>query len=339
MTSRYNHPDISAYRMRFSQIATMMRLPLAESAEGLDIAFVGVPFDAGTYVRPGARLGPAQIREMSRFLRNSNPATLVQPFELCQIADLGDAPVNTMNTERTLKEIKDFFADLAKKGVVPLALGGDHTIPYLILEGMKSGGFLTKPVGLVQFDAHADVLTSDSDVFDGEEINHGTFVRLAIEKGLVDPKRSVQLGLRGGQYSPDANRFAADAGVRMIYQHAFDELGMAATIQEIRRVTGEGPVYLTIDVDGLDPSICPGTGYPEPGGFTMREMQAILRGLRGIDLIGGDVSEVSPPFDPSGMTALNAAHLLFEMLCLAAERVAVKKGRLPQPEVTQPNKR
>lgn len=327
MSSGYNRPDISAYRMRFSQIATMMRLPLAANAEGLDIAFLGVPFDAGTYVRPGARLGPAQIREMSRFLRNSNPATLVQPFELCQVADIGDAPVNTMNTEKTLAEITGFFADVARWGAVALALGGDHTIPYLALEGLKAGGRLKEPVGFVQFDAHADVLTSGSDVFDGLETNHGTFVRLAIEKGLVDPKRSIQVGLRGSQYAPDANRFAADAGVRMIYQHEFDEMGLTAAIKEIRRVTKGGPVYLTIDVDGLDPSVCPGTGYPEPGGFTMREMQAMLRSLRGMEIVGGDVSEVAPPFDSSGMTALNAAHLLFEMLCLAAESVAAKKGR------------
>jgi len=327
MSNGYNRPDISAYRMRFSQIATMMRLPLAATAEGLDIAFFGVPFDAGTYIRPGARLGPAQIREMSRFLRNSNPATLVQPFELCQVADIGDAPVNTMNTERTLQEITDFFAEVARQGALPLALGGDHTIPYLALEGLRAGGVLKQSVGFIQFDADADVLTSESDVFDGLEVNHGTFARLAIERGLVDPKRSIQLGLRGSQYSPDANRFAADAGVRMIYQHEFDEMGLAAAIKEIKRVTAGGPVYLTVDVDGLDPSICPGTGYPEPGGFTMREMQAMLRGLRGMEIIGGDVCEVAPPYDPSGLTALNAAHLLFEMLCLAAESVAARKGR------------
>jgi guanidinopropionase len=326
--SQFNQPDVSAYRMRFSQVATMMRLPLADRYDDLDIAFVGVPFDSGTYIRPGARLGPAQIREMSRFLRNAHPATGVEPFKLCQVADVGDAPVNTINVEGSLAAITDFFAELARHGVAPLALGGDHTIPLLILDGMKAGGALDGPVGFIQIDAHADVLTPDSDVFDGLEINHGTFVRLAIEKGLVDPARSVQLGLRGSQYTPNANDFAADAGVRMIYQHEFDELGVAAAVAEIRRVVGDGPVYLTIDVDGLDPSICPGTGYPEPGGLTMRETQGLLRGLRGLDLVGGDVSEVSPPFDPSGMTALTAAHLLFEMLCLVAEPVARKKGRL-----------
>jgi guanidinopropionase len=325
---RFNQPDVSTYRMRFSQIATMMRLPLVDRYDDLDVAFVGVPFDSGTFIRPGARLGPAQIREMSRFLRNSHPATQVQPFALCQVADVGDAPVNTLNVEGSLTAISGFFAKLARNGVTPLAMGGDHTIPLLILEGMRAAGVPAGPVGLIQIDAHADVLTPDHDVFDGLEVNHGTFARLAIERGLVDPARSAQLGLRGSQYAPDANRFAADAGVRMIYQHEFDDLGVAATVGEIRRVAGDGPVYLTIDVDGLDPSICPGTGYPEPGGLTMRETQGILRGLRGLDLVGGDVSEVAPPFDPSGMTALTAAHLLFEMLCLVAEPVARKKGRL-----------
>ena len=326
MPPGFNKPDVSDFRMRFSQVATMMRLPLAASPEGLDIAFVGIPFDSGTYLRPGARLGPAQIREMSRFLRNSNPATKVAPFELCQVADLGDAPVNTINVEATIEAIIAFFAGVSRQGVVPLVLGGDHTIPYLVLEGMRQGGAFDRPVALIQLDAHSDVFTAKGERFEGLEINHGTFARLCFERGLADPKRSVQLGLRGSEYSPDTNRFAVDAGVRLIYQHEFDEMGLKSAIAEIRRVVGAGSAYLTVDIDALDPAFCPGTGVPEPGGFTMREVQAMLRGMRGLDLIGGDVSEVAPPYDPAGTTALNAAHILFEMLCLIAERVAARRA-------------
>jgi guanidinopropionase len=198
----------------------------------------------------------------------------------------------------------------------------------MVVRGLRDAGVLTQPIGLIQFDAHADVLMTDGGVFEGEETNHATFARLAIEEGVVDPKRSFQIGLRGSQYSLDANRFAADAGVRMIYQHEFDEIGPKQVIREIREAAAKGPMYLSIDVDGLDPSICPGTGYCEPGGLTMREMQMMLRGMQGIDLIGADVCEVSPMLDPSGNTALVAAHLLFEQLCILSEAVARRKGRL-----------
>jgi guanidinopropionase len=324
----FNQPDIGTYTPRFSQIGTMMRLPHATEFEGLDIAFVGVPFDMGTFVRPGARSGPAQIRDMSRLLRKVHPATLVAPFDLCQVADVGDAPVNPMNIEGSIERITGFFRDLAAKGVAPLSMGGDHTIPVPILRGLKAGGALGEPVGVIHVDAHADVLATDSDAFDGIEVNHGTFMRLAVEEGLVDPRRTVQIGLRGTQWSADANKFAEDAGIRMIYQHELDAIGLDAVIAEILRVIGEGPVYFTIDVDGLDPTCCPGTGYPEPGGLSMREMQAITRSCRGLDFIGGDVSEVSPAYDPAGMTALCAAHLLFEILCLTAEARARRKGRI-----------
>jgi guanidinopropionase len=320
-----NQPDVGPYRQRFSQIATMMRLPHVEDAAGLDIAFAGVPFDMGVFFRPGARLGPSQIREMSRMLRAVHTASHVAPFDLCQVADVGDAPVNPMNVEGSIDRITDFFADPAAKGVTPLAMGGCHTIPVPILRDMKAGGAIAEPVAMIHFDAHADVLQTGP-AFDGYEVNHGTFVRLAIEEGLVDPARTVQVGLRGTQYTSDANDFAKDSGCRMIYQYEFDDLGVAAVIAEIRRVVGDGPVYFTIDVDGLDPTECPGTGHPEPGGITMREMNAIMRGMRGIDMIGGDVSEVSPPFDQGGITALNAAHLLFDMLCLAAEAKVRRKS-------------
>lgn len=193
------------------------------------------------------------------------------------------------------------------------------------MEGLWKGGRVNSPVSLIQIDAHADTFMPQSG--DGQQLNHGSFARLAFERGLADPQRSVQVGLRtveGG----DADRFAREVGLRQIYQHEFDEIGIAETIAEIRRVTVGGPIYVTVDIDAIDPSVCPGTGYPEPGGFNMREIQTIIRGLRGIELVGADISEVAPPFDQSGTTALNAANILFEILCLAAERLASKQGRI-----------
>lgn len=324
----FNKPAIGTYDHKFSGISTMMRLPHVETAEGLDIALAGVPYDMGTFIRPGARFGPSQIRDMSRFIRNVNPATGVAPFDLCQVADIGDAPVNPVSPQGTHERVAEFFAGVSAKGAAPLVAGGDHTVPLMVLRGLKQAGALPAPVGLIQIDAHADVLMTDGDVFEGEETNHATFARLAIEEGVVDPKRSIQIGLRGSQYAADANQFAADAGVEMIYQHEFEDLGPKAVVKEIRDRAGSGPMYFSIDVDGLDPSICPGTGYPEPGGLTMREVQQILRGCRGLDFVGADVCEVSPPLDPAGMTALVGAHLMFELLCLLAEATARRKGRL-----------
>ena len=323
----HNQPPIGPFQQRFAGIATLMRMPHQAGPEGLDIAMCGAPYDMGTFTRPGARLGPAQVREASRFLRNVNVATAVAPFELCQVADIGDAPVDPMNVQGSIDAITAYFREVAAAGAAPLVIGGDHTIPLMVLRGMREAGALAAPVALVQFDAHADVLETGA-VFAGQEVNHGTFGRLAIEEGLVDGSRSVQIGLRGSQYSMSANGFAERAGVRMIYQHEFEELGPKGAVAEIRARAGEGPVYLTIDIDGLDPSVCPGTGYPEPGGLTMREMQQMLRGMRGLDVVGADVCEVSPMLDPSGATALTAANLAFEELCLLAESAARRKGRI-----------
>jgi guanidinopropionase len=324
----HNQPPADPYQPRFGGIATLMRMPHVTEPAGLEVAMAGVPYDLGTWIRPGARLGPAQVRDASRFLRNVNVATGVAPFDLCQIADVGDAPVDPMDNDGSIAAITAFFRRVAEAGAAPLVIGGDHTVPMMVLRGMREGGTLPQPAGLLQIDAHADVLQS-APGFSGHELNHGNFARFAIEEGLVDGARSVQIGLRGTQYGMDANAFATDAGVRQIYQHEFEDLGPDGTLAEIRRRVGDGPVYLTIDVDGLDPTVCPGTGYPEPGGLTVRELQRMLRGMRGIDVVGADVCEVAPMLDPAGGTALVAAHLAFEALCLVAESEARRRGRLP----------
>jgi guanidinopropionase len=324
----HNQQPSDPYQPRFGGIATLLRMPHVPEPDGLDVAMAGVPYDLGTWIRPGARLGPAQVREASRFLRSVNVATGVAPFDLCQVADVGDAPVDPMDNAGSIAAVTGFFRRIAGAGAAPLVIGGDHTVPMMVLRGMREGGTLPAPAALVQVDAHADVLRS-APGFSGRDLNHGNFARLAIEEGLVDGARSVQLGLRGTQYGTDANAFATDAGVRQIYQHEFEDLGPDGALAEIRRRAGDGPVYLTIDVDGLDPTVCPGTGYPEPGGLTVRELQRILRGMRGLDVVGADVCEVAPMLDPAGGTALVAAHLAFEELCLVAEAKARRSGRLP----------
>ena len=326
MSDHYQPPS-DPYQPRFAGIATLMRMPHVPDPAGLEVAMAGVPYDLGTWIRPGARTGPAQVREASRFLRNVNVATGVAPFDLCQVADVGDAPVDPMDNDGSITAIGEFFRGIAAAGAAPLAIGGDHTIPLLILRGMRAGGSLPAPVALVQVDAHADVLQIGPG-FAGHHVNHGTFARIAIEEGLVDARRSVQLGLRGTQYTADVNDFGSEAGVRQIYQHEFEDLGPDGALAEIRAAAGDGPVYVTIDVDGLDPTACPGTGYPEPGGLTVREVQRILRGMRGLDVVGADVCEVAPALDPSGGTARVAAELAFEELCLLAEAKGRRLGRL-----------
>lgn len=311
-------PLDSAVVPRYAGPATFMRTPHLASAEGLDIALAGVPFDLGSTNRAGPRHGPAQIREMSRLIRQVNPSSDIAPFELCKVADVGDAPTSALDLDASIAKITTFYGEIHARGVVPVSAGGDHTVTLPILRAIAKGG----PVGCVQFDAHGDTL----DELVGSKINHGTPFRRAVEENLIDPKRMVQIGLRGTRYGHEDIQFGYDAGMRVITMDDFDEMGRKAVVEETRRVVGNGPVYVTFDMDGLDPVFCPGTGAPEPGGLTMRDAQVVIRGLEGLDVIGGDVCEVSPPLDPAGHTALNAANLMFEILCLAAD-AAVRRRR------------
>ncbi|MFZ5789607.1 MAG: agmatinase [Pseudomonadota bacterium] len=312
-------PIDSAVTPRFAHIATFMRTPLRPNAQGLDIALAGVPFDLGSTNRDGPRHGPAQIREMSRLIRQVNPTTRVAPFALCQVADAGDAPVNPLDAAGSLERITRFFADIAAAGAAPVSAGGDHTVTLPILRGIVKDG----PVACVHFDAHADTL----DELLGSKINHATPFRRAVEEGIIDPRRTLQIGLRGTRYSDEDIQYGYDVGMRIITMDDFEEMGRKAVIEEIHRVVGQHPTYVTFDIDGLDPVYCPGTGAPEPGGLSMRDAQVVLRGLMGLNLIGGDVCEVSPPLDPRGHTALNAANLMFEILCVVADSVARRKAR------------
>ncbi len=294
---------------RFGGLATMLRLPAKETAEGLDVAFVGVPFDIGTSNRPGARLAPRQIRAESCLIRPYNMATRAAPFDSLQVADVGDVAINTFNLEASIDIIERFYRDLLAHGCRPLTLGGDHTIVLPILRALagKYGA-----LGLVHIDAHADV----NDTMFGERITHGTPFRRAVEEGLIEGRRVVQIGLRATGYAADDFDWPRAQGFRVVQVEECWHRSLVPLMDEVRVQLGSGPVYLSFDIDGLDPAFAPGTGTPEIGGLTSVQGIEIIRGCRGLDLVGGDLVEVSPPYDPSGNTALLAANLLFEMLCV-----------------------
>jgi guanidinopropionase len=294
---------------RFAGHSSFMRMPIMHYSE-VDIALLGVPWDGGTTNRAGARHGPKHIREMSSFIRKKHHVSGIEPFNTCRIADCGDASVNPMDLMNSMERIEKFYHKIHELGVMPISAGGDHLMTLPILRAIAKD----QPVGVIQFDAHSDTFDS----FFGVPYTHGTGFRHAIEEGLIDPKRFVQIGLRGAVYGDDL-KFAREAGVRIILIEEFYELGVDGVIEEARRVVGDGPTYVSFDVDGLDPVYAPGTGTPEVGGFTTFEAQRMIRGLEGLNLIGGDIVEVSPPFDPMGNTALVAATMMFEMLCILAD--------------------
>ncbi|MGE0212612.1 MAG: agmatinase [Parvibaculaceae bacterium] len=315
------HQPISGMEVpRFAGPATFMRLPLVEieKARNLDIGLFGVPWDGGTTNRPGPRHGPRQMRDMSAMMRRVHHVHRIAPYDLANCADLGDAPVNPADLQDSLKRIEGFFEAVVARGIRPLAAGGDHlcSLPALRALGRKA------PVGMVHFDAHSDLWDS---YFGGFKLTHGTPFRRAIEEGVLDPKRTIQIGLRGSVYDWEDRDFGKAAGVRMMDIEEATALGPDKVMALAREVVGGGPTYVSFDIDCLDPAFAPGTGTPEVGGFTPREAQALLRGLKGLDIVGADVVEVSPPFDPSGYTALNGATMMWELLCVMA--LGVKKTK------------
>jgi guanidinopropionase len=298
---------------RFAEIATFMRAPLAQSLDDLDIALIGVPTDLGVTNRPGARHGPREIRNASSLMRTFNVATNVNPYELARIADVGDVQMpSRYDLEAQITEIAAFYRHVVEAGVLPLSAGGDHSITYPIFQALGA----KQPLGMVHVDAHCDTWGE----FSGSKYHHGAPFRLAVEDGLLDPRRTIQIGIRGGQNFMDGIEFSQNSGMRVMFIDEFADLGVDKVIEEARNIVGDGPTYISFDVDGLDPVYAPGTGTPEVGGITTLDAQRLLRGLRGLNLIGGDVVEVAPPLDPSGNTALVGATMMFEILCLLAER-------------------
>lgn len=319
MQSNFPQPIDSAITPRFGAIPTFMRLPYVTDPTQLDIALIGVPWDGGTTNRAGARHGPREIRNMSSLMRKVHPTSNIAPYSLARVADFGDSPVNPIDLMDSLKRIETFYAKLHAAGCLPLSAGGDHLITLPIFRGIAKD----RPVGMIHVDAHCD--TNDT-YFGGNKYTHGTPFRRAVEEGLLDPKRVVQIAIRAPKYAADDNDFSYQSGMRVIEMQEVDRIGIEAVIAEARRVVGDGPTYISFDVDGLDPVFAPGTGTPEAGGLTTREAMTLLRGLRGLNLVGADVVEVSPPFDQSGNTALVGATMMFEILCLMAENVAKRRG-------------
>lgn len=303
-------PVDAAITPRFAGIATFMRTQRHEISPDVDIALVGVPFDIGVNYRAGARQAPAAVREASRLIRRVHNVSGIAPYDICNVADVGDAPVNPIDLARSIQMIEDFFTKIHAAGALPLTIGGDHTVPLPILRAIAR----ERPVGVFQIDSHADTLDTLADT----RINHATTFRRAVEEGLIDPKRTIQIGLRGSRFSPDDIKWGQDQGFTCITFEDYERMGRAAVIARAAEVLGDGPSYITIDIDGIDPAWAPGTGVPEIGGLTPRDVQVMLRSLQGKKLVGGDICEVAPCFDPTGVTAVTAANLMWEMLCVMA---------------------
>ena len=306
--SEFNQPLGGNVMPRTGGPGTMMRLPTQPTAEGLDACFVGIPMDIGTSNRPGTRLGPRQIRDESRMIRPYNMATRAAPFDSLQVADIGDVPINLYDLKKSVDIITAHYTGILSHDVVPLTLGGDHTLTWPVLRAIaaKHG-----PVALIHVDAHSD---TNEEMF-GESVAHGCPFRRAHEDGLLLNDKVFQIGLRGSGYAPEDFDWGREKGWTVIPAEECWHKSLAPLMDEIRAKIGDAPVYLSYDIDSLDPAFAPGTGTVEVGGLTTIQGLEIIRGCAGLNLVGCDLVEVSPPYDPAGNTAVIAANYLFEMLC------------------------
>jgi len=295
-----------------------MRLPHIDldqpDLDQVQIGIVGVPWDGGTTNRPGTRHGPRGLRDASTMIRSIHPTHDINPFEIANCADLGDVSPNPIDLQDTLKRVTTFYDRLVGKGIRPLTAGGDHLVSLPVLRALAK----SRPLGMIHFDAHSDLWDS---YFGGEKFTHGTPFRRAVEEGLLDPKRIIQIGIRGTMADRSDVDFAEANGIRQVRIEELMARGTTDVMQEAVELVGDQPIYVSFDIDGIDPSFAPGTGTPEIGGFTTFDAQMMVRGLRGLNIAGCDLVEVSPPFDPSGTTAWIGASIMFELLCPLAECV------------------
>src|SRR5580693_4064450 len=292
----------------YSGVPTFLGLPYAASAAELDVALVGVPMDLGVSNRSGARFGPRAVRCIER-IGPYHPTLRGVPASRVRAADVGDVPFRSRySLEQSLEDIERYYLELKARGVRPLSVGGDHSITYPILKALGKDA----PLGLVHIDAHCDTMGA----YDGSKFHHGGPFRLAVLDGVLDPERTIQIGIRGS--SNMFWEFSHTSGMTVIYMEDFMSMGLAAVIEKARAVVGDQPIYISVDVDGFDPVYAPGTGTPEVGGLNAREGLALLRGLRGLTVAGADVMEVAPEYDPTTNTSQLAAQLLFEEFALMA---------------------
>ncbi len=320
ITDPFFHPVSGMALPRFAGLATFMRLPLVGPDHPrlgeVGIGIVGLPFDGAVSNRPGARHGPRALRDASTMLRAQNGATGVRPFDAVACADLGDVGPNPVDVTDTLGRFEAFYAGFAARGIRPLTAGGDHLCTLPVLRGLNKG---KAPLGLIHFDSHTDLYPV---YFGGKALTHGNPFRVAVEEGLLDPARMIQIGIRGTTYDDSDTDFAKDHGIRIVRAEELFARGIAQVMAEAREIVGAGETYLSYDIDFVDPSVAPGTGTPEWGGPIAREAIEVLRALRGVNIVAADLVEVSPPFDPAGNTAWLGASLMFELLCLMVEAKA-----------------
>ena len=321
MSDPFFHPVSGFDLPRFAGVPSFMRLPhltlddprLADVQVGL----IGVPWDSGTTNRPGPRHGPRQLRDLSTMIRAQNGATGVRPFELVNCADLGDVPPNPADIQDSMARITAFYGRVKAAGILPLTAGGDHLSSLPILRALAADG----PLGMIHFDSHTDLF---KDYFGGTQYTHGTPFRRAVEEGLLDPKRVVQIGIRGTAYDSEDRDFADAVGIRVIAIEEFHARGVEDVMAEAKQIAGTGPTYISYDIDFIDPAFAPGTGTPEVGGPNSFQALQVARMLDGVDIVGADLVEVSPPFDASGATAFLGVSVMFEILCNMALRIAAR---------------
>lgn len=307
---------------RFAGVPTFMRLPhvtlMDARVKDVDIGVIGVPWDSGTTNRPGPRHGPRQLRDASTMIRAEHPVSGMRPFEAMNITDLGDVGPNPADIIDSMERITAFYNLVKDAGIIPMTAGGDHLTSLPILRALAKEA----PVGMVHFDSHTDLFHS---YFGGTMYTHGTPFRRAVEEELLDPKRVIQIGIRGTQYDSEDLDFAKSVGIRVIKIEEFHDRGVADVMREAREIVGTDPTYLSYDIDFVDPTFAPGTGTPEVGGPNSYQALQVVRELDGLNLIGADLVEVSPPFDPSGGTAFLGVSIMFEILCQLSASRARKK--------------
>ncbi|QFT73461.1 MULTISPECIES: agmatinase [unclassified Ruegeria] len=322
MADSFFQPVSAMELARFAGIPAFMRLPMLDLAHEriseVELGIVGIPWDGGTTNRPGARHGPRQLRDYSTMIRAMNPVTGVAPFSMVNCADLGDVAPNPVDIEDTLDRVTRFYTDLRSRNITPLTAGGDHLTTLPVLRALAASG----PVGLIQFDSHTDLFDT---YFGGHKFTHGTPFRRAVEEGLVDPKRFVQVGIRGTAYNTEDIEWGEAQGIRIIRIEELFDRGIDDVMTEVRDIVGMRPTYCTYDIDFVDPTYAPGTGTPEIGGPNSFQAQQVIRRMSGLNLVGADLVEVSPPFDPQGGTAWLGISLMFELLCVLAQAIDARR--------------